>query len=391
MKIIKRLLLILVWVIVVSTSHAQETDLTTGLEHKNWEVRKKTAELIGLQKVESAVKILIETLNDEHPQVRESAYQALINITGEKFPAEYDLWINWWRSHGIKKYGGAPRVAKQLARAQFYLGVGFVIIIISIALLLLFIMVFSFIGGSKIKTIKELIKGAQKYIEEANEATKKSDRVIEELEKRRLEIADYLKHLREENQTEIERFSDLLQENIEHRIREAALALREKAETELKETFTSLRQEFEIQFRQLANSERQKLANEIAAQMLYIDGSLYFINRHYQEAIKIYKKLFALKPDHFFAWKNYGLSLRYLGRYDEALEAFEEALKISPNNSEILYNIAAIYALMHNKPQMLEYLSYAIKFDSNLKDEALNDESFKEYWEDHEFKNLAQI
>ena len=50
----------------------------------------------------------------------------------------------------------------------------------------------------------------------------------------------------------------------------------------------------------------------------------------YDEAIKIYSS--------FNAWYNKGLALNKLGRYDEAIKAYDEAIRLDPNYAYPWYN-----------------------------------------------------
>ena len=59
---------------------------------------------------------------------------------------------------------------------------------------------------------------------------------------------------------------------------------------------------------------------------------------------------------------------------------------MAPNDSAILYNVAATYALLKQKDKMLETLSRAIANDGEFKDEALNDAAFRDYWNDRSFQ-----
>jgi tetratricopeptide (TPR) repeat protein len=91
------------------------------------------------------------------------------------------------------------------------------------------------------------------------------------------------------------------------------------------------------------------------------------------------------------AWTHMGNVLREMLRYDEALESYKRALELAPNDAKIHYHMAMTFARMKRRDSMLAELSKA--FENNgeeLKDEALNDPSFKPYWEDPAFKNLAE-
>ena len=64
----------------------------------------------------------------------------------------------------------------------------------------------------------------------------------------------------------------------------------------------------------------------------------------YEEALDAYEKALQLNPKDTSAWTNKGAALSYLGRSSKALKAYEEALKREPNDPITLYNIACAYS-----------------------------------------------
>ncbi len=53
----------------------------------------------------------------------------------------------------------------------------------------------------------------------------------------------------------------------------------------------------------------------------------------YDEAIEAYDEAIRLNPNYAKAWFNKGLSLDDLGKYDEAAKAYDEAIRLDPNNA----------------------------------------------------------
>lgn len=393
--------LILFSLLTVLSAQDFSTQLISSLEHKNPQVRKNAAELLGTYKMKHAVKPLIDTLGDDDPEVNRAAWLALKRITKKDLPTEYDVWIDWWNKEGSTQFGETAGFEFQMAEARTYITFAFVSTIVILILILLFIAVFSFMGGSKIKEMKEITKRLEKYLLEADEVTKKSDRVIADLEQKRTEIIGFFSKLKEENEGEIERFSELLQQNVEHRMREITAQLRQKAEGELDQTINRFKEDIHREITRVASEQKEKVLGEFAsyearflkeveAYIIFLEGSFDLANNKYEDALRAYKKVVNLKPDHPLAWTNGGLALRKLGRYNEALESYEQALGLSPDDPPTLYQTAATYALLRKKPKMLEHLTRAFQFDGELKDEALNDPAFEFYWHDADFKNLAE-
>ena len=58
----------------------------------------------------------------------------------------------------------------------------------------------------------------------------------------------------------------------------------------------------------------------------------------YEEAIAAYDKALKIKPDYHLAWDGRGVALNELGRYEEAIAAYDKALKIKPDFHEAWNN-----------------------------------------------------
>lgn len=392
--------LILVTAILLSTNlwlKADDSDLIPYLRDRDDSIRKNTANLLGSMRSKIAVKPLIDMMEDEtNNDVRTTVHNALMRITGQNLPLEYDKWIKWWEEIGRKQF--EPSSLRESDASQT---AAFIVIGISLLLLLLFIMIFSYIGGAKIKEIKEIIKKAERYTTDADGVTQRFNNLIEEIEKRRSDSVDFFHKIKDENTVEIERFSDLLQENLEHKMREVTMNLREKAEAELKDTVNQIRHDIEREVKRFVmeyrdrldkdvEEDRKKFGAEVETYIIFTEGSFYLANGRYKEALRHYKKVLESKPDYYHAWDNNGTALRQLNRYDEALESYHKALELAPDNPLVSYNLAATYALMRKKDKMLEFLKRAFQSDTALKDEALNDHAFKGYWSDKDFKDIAE-
>jgi tetratricopeptide (TPR) repeat protein len=271
-----------------------------------------------------------------------------------------------------------------------------------IAVFFVVIMIY-FVGhvSSKLKEWKDVMRQAEVYVKESKEITERTDKILGELDAKKTEILDFTRKQRDDLQAELERYTDLLQQNTEHRLREEVMGLRQKAEKELEQTLGELRAQVEHEIRRVAGaskegvekeftSRREHFLQEVQSHTLFLEASFYTIHGKWEEALREYKKLVVLKQDHHLAWTNLGKVYRELFRYDEALESYNKALTLAPNDPNILYNIAATYGRMKRKEQMLETLSRAIANDGEYKDEALNDAAFREYWNDPQFKDLAE-
>lgn len=397
---------------------AQDAELIQNLRDVNPTVRRATCGIIAEKNLRSATLPLIDLLAREtDDSVKAGAVEALERLTGVKGRgADPVKWKEWWDQTGSKlepastiseeKVMTAIESARQKMERETSKAttevrlISITVAIIAFAFVLVMIY---FVGhvSSKLKEWKELVRQAGAYIEESNQITRRTDRILEELEAKKTDILEFIKKIKDEKEAEIERYNDLLHQNTEHKMREEVMELRQKAEKELEETLAGLRQQIEQDVRRLSgdqkekqdkdfNAQHERFMREVEAHTLFLQGNFLHSRGRPEEALKIYKKLLLVKPDHQVAWERMGNAYRELMRYDEAIEAYQKAIELDADDPSSYYNLAATYARQRKKEKMLETLGLAIKNDGEFKDEALNDPAFRDYWNDPAFKDLAE-
>ncbi len=412
-----------------------QQDYLNDLNHKDPEIRKTAAVLLGKKKERNAVYHLIPLLADPDEGVRNSSHEALRLITGKEIKLDKAAWNLWWESEGKKEYTTVPsnlaihvilegfkkeietlrlekktiegiaedsrNKAKALEDRVRTLTWVFAFAAFVFLLVMLWFAVYI---ASRIKTWRELIKQADQYINETKAITQRVDRITSEIDSTRDSIKNELHELsgklRNDSKEEIDRYLELLQQNTDHRLREELMELRGKAEKELQATLGELKGQIDNEVRKVFSSHREKsqedfksaynqFLKEIEAHTLYLEGSFYTSSGKLEHALTCFSKLANMRPNHYMALISMANIQRDLKRYDEALKTYHKALEISVENPRALYGIATTYARMNMKEKMFEYLQNAIKFDGEYKDEALNDPAFKEYWQDENFRYIA--
>ncbi|OHB77524.1 MAG: hypothetical protein A2Z34_06200 [Planctomycetes bacterium RBG_16_59_8] len=414
------------------------------LSHKDVQVRISAAVLLA-EGSKRGIPYLMDALRTEgETSVKVALMVALRKLTEENFGTDDSLWKTWWESKGSKLYPKDPLKAEEMAKLKAAINklqaelatnlaqsdamrkmikdssadlrtmiesektrvTGEIAsksaFLVALAVVFILVMIyFSAVGYSRLRMWKETIKQADIYIKESNEITKRTTTILEELEKKRTEAMGFFSHLREENESEIERFCDLLQQKTEHRMREVVMGLREKAEEEIAQTLGEWKKNAEAEIRMSSADLKEKveiffrgkedqLMREVQVQTLFLDASSCAANGNLHDALKLYKKLLLSKNDHAVAWSNMGSVLRDLQRNEEALDAYAKALELSPDNPKVLYNMAILHARQRKAERMLECLAKSFRSDTEYKDEALNDPAFKEYWGNPAFKDLAE-
>jgi tetratricopeptide (TPR) repeat protein len=80
-----------------------------------------------------------------------------------------------------------------------------------------------------------------------------------------------------------------------------------------------------------------------------------------QEAITAYREALRLKPDFVEAWCNLGVAYRKLGRYPEAIEAYREALRLKPDHAEAWNNLGAAYGRLGHFQEAIDACRKALR------------------------------
>ena len=101
-------------------------------------------------------------------------------------------------------------------------------------------------------------------------------------------------------------------------------------------------------------------------------------------------KAIEIDPQYSAAWKNKGLALYNLNKYEEAIKAYDKAIEINPQDSAAWYNRGCIYSVINNKDQSIFNFEKAIDFDSSYKEKAKKDDDFKGLWKTNNLRNLLK-
>jgi tetratricopeptide (TPR) repeat protein len=85
----------------------------------------------------------------------------------------------------------------------------------------------------------------------------------------------------------------------------------------------------------------------------------------YQEAIEYYDRALEIEPNDALVWYNKGTTLGSLEKYDESIENFDRALAIDPNYVSALYNKGIALLHLGRYEEALEYHDRALAIDPN--------------------------
>ena len=91
-------------------------------------------------------------------------------------------------------------------------------------------------------------------------------------------------------------------------------------------------------------------------------------NDHYRkgrlgDAVRAYNQAIKMDPDNAVAWNNKGLILAVAGNFQEALKCHLRAFELDPENADAVSNIGMAYAKLGNLEEAMEWYDRAIKID----------------------------
>jgi cytochrome c-type biogenesis protein CcmH/NrfG len=91
-----------------------------------------------------------------------------------------------------------------------------------------------------------------------------------------------------------------------------------------------------------------------------------FDQKNYDDAINLYKKALAIRPDALNVRTEMGTALFYQKHFDDALAMFKESLRTNPNDAQTLFNLGVVMLHGKNDPQAaLQYWQQLVDTNPN--------------------------
>jgi eukaryotic-like serine/threonine-protein kinase len=108
-------------------------------------------------------------------------------------------------------------------------------------------------------------------------------------------------------------------------------------------------------------------------------GAAYFGLNKFDEAAQAYEEAIKLDPQQYVTWGNLGAALYYGGKKDQATAPYRKAvelalseLKVNPRDAELLSGLASYYSMLGDRKNALLYLGQALEHGHNDKDVLLD-------------------
>jgi tetratricopeptide (TPR) repeat protein len=109
---------------------------------------------------------------------------------------------------------------------------------------------------------------------------------------------------------------------------------------------------------------RSPLSRAEKVQALFLKGDILLDTKKYDQAAQVYSEIVALQKSDI-AFVNRGLSHWELGRYDEAIKDYRQALKINLSNAVAYRSIGELLLKKGEPRKAVYYLRKAVKLDPN--------------------------
>ena len=92
-------------------------------------------------------------------------------------------------------------------------------------------------------------------------------------------------------------------------------------------------------------------------------GDIYVVKQDYARAEPAYGRAARLEPRNFDAQYGHGLSLQMLGRFRDAIQAYQRALTIRPDDSRTNLNVATSYLQLQEADRAITFAEQAVRND----------------------------
>jgi tetratricopeptide (TPR) repeat protein len=133
----------------------------------------------------------------------------------------------------------------------------------------------------------------------------------------------------------------------------------------------------EFWFNRINISDKTNTSNtnnkETAVELNKKGWALHTLGR-YNEAIQFYDRALKINPNYADTWNYKGISFYNLKKYDEAIQAYDRAIRINPNYAYAWNNKGCVFHTLGRYNEAIQFYDRALKINPNFAD-ALNNRS----------------
>lgn len=119
------------------------------------------------------------------------------------------------------------------------------------------------------------------------------------------------------------------------------------------------------------NSREEEIVNHREAR--YTQAASFLKDGNLKEAEGIFREILEQDPGHINSLNDMGVLSLHEGKYEDAINFFEKAVKLKPKFANPYYNLACVYSLQKKGDKGMAYLLKAIEVDESVKKWAKED------------------
>lgn len=93
------------------------------------------------------------------------------------------------------------------------------------------------------------------------------------------------------------------------------------------------------------------------------EGDQHLKQQHYSQALQAYEEALRIDPDNFYAWNGKGTALYSQGNYRKAWEAYQQALEIDPDNPVVWVSAGLVLNRLQRSQQAQVHFERALALD----------------------------
>ncbi|MGD1851828.1 MAG: tetratricopeptide repeat protein, partial [Cyanophyceae cyanobacterium] len=159
---------------------------------------------------------------------------------------------------------------------------------------------------------------------------------------------------------------DRLSADVAQYRKEATQQFRQQQQTISQGLYSEVRQELDRLKDAVTVQAMQGQSNDSDPQLWYARGNALDELGRYEEAIAAYERTLEADPKFYAAWGNRGYCLDRLGRYRGAIASFDQALRLKPDYDGLWYNRGTVLGKIQRYGAAVESFNRALKLKPNF-------------------------